>query len=1104
MSYGPWAAEGAESLFSRVNLRTHSDTFPHRLERYGLWFDKRWPFDYVFQSSNQTKETEWIMLQMDAMRQPEPFRGDPNLWYFSGYKDPELGVSTPEPDTKSDRVMRYLYKGRSMTDYDWEEGEEEEEDWVLYQMQQNADPLPSARFPGQNKWHFGGYTPSYLRPGQNTQPSYTAWRRAADSWLADNLVQYADVIGPLKGINSPPKPSSPTLDPNIPTIDVGVQMHPKTPQKPVYRFDAPPHTGEQYDYTKDILDLEQKLQQMKKQQSMAGTHEQTGGIGIPGTHYIGPGSKVPGPKPTSKLDEIALHHDLGYEQLLAHGEWPYINYNYYDEKMIQEIKSNADVIQREGDSWLANFIVGLWTAKQRITEPIYELVKHVTPPDPLAEKSLYRLQHALGQQLPVTHWTPQTDRPPARIADKRPASPASAGDRPNKMSCLTPTKLVTSTSDDDMGECQAQPDHINQAGMPTATTDSAQGLIGPQGDDVCAGGGGGSQRCNTNWVGGIKWFHNRFITYNTRRVILQPFNNKYVATTSVDSNPGVDISTPWYYIDLNCFYSHINPATMQEILETTDGFRPRKLHIKLTEVVGKDVTCSGTESPTTTVTDSQTATILVHADDGYYLPYVMGGGQETVPEHIQGDWYKLPQYAYRTVGSEHPMTTSSNPSFRPDAGGAQLDNRTPRIDWQSIQDSEFFMLENLPSIQLHPGCDWSHTYHFPRLDWAYTTQYPWDLRRSDNPYQKQRIVVPKSCFQKPADKEQQPTGPYIDVDNIADNRGMFKKPTMWLPANRHRDGDCIIIPKDKVDASLHKAPIRNATPPTILVRQTLFGFDDNVNYTNNNTEQPGPSTEDKAIRTPGGTMVITSNALTIKRKIEKLQEPYEPHKGHYANVDTHKRYLQLVIQNERGVGGPAEPDHVRERCLSSCSTGSRLLNYPLFQEITYGMHTGAPIERESGFYEAQIWQRNPNTDAYRGGSHPPLAQWAMPNPPPMILLRMLPMPCNPPFYKCTKTPRMKALINSYVTMQIQYEMTWEFIPRQRQRARWNPMTPTQLPPPLPGRHLIYNLDTNSSFDTNQYVIAQESWNFKGRMRLKRWTWLFCVVVGVIYVVVEAK
>lgn len=1007
--------------------------FKHRIEQKGLYEGHIYPDNYVFSEADQHKEIEKVLLEMDYHNTDiETFQG--GYWRFKSY--PHSALSPQKPSYPTDTIS----------------------------------------FEGE----------SYIHPS----------------------TQHTPIIS-ITSMQPPTTPITPlTIPTPVPKADLVKQLGPdyakqlgiisSPPKQPL-----PPIT-ENPEIAQGLQELEE--QESLKSQAHAGVGEEHGrtGLTLPGHKYIGPGGHLPAGKPTSKLDELAMEHDIGYNTEIKGGHNPYVWYNYYDQKMINDIWDNYDQIRNEGEQWLANLIISLWRAKKHITEPFHLLLKGIgyedESLDPTVTQRLNSLKHfqaALGAQEKSPPSTkPQVKvrlsdlkvtLPPALFSGNHedieyhipshkespylpqepPAKKLKPAQPPTMSTQCSSTTRCSEADDMDMGV-----DQTTFAGMPSSTTDSTIADIGVQGSGDCPGGGGGSQRCTNKWLGGIHWTHNTFTTYQTRRVMLTPFTNKYVAVSAIDNVPGIDVSTPWYYIDLNCFYSHIPPATMQEIIETTDGFKPLTLTVTITEIVGKDVSCaSSSTSFPAQVTDSQTATILLHRDDKYELPYVIGGGQETVPEHLPGDWYRMPQYCYNTLGVEAGFIGNTDCS---------RDWYTRAcVTFKSTQDSELFLLENLPNTQLHPGCTWTSTYKFPNLPMAKTTQYPWSVRRQDNPYQKQRIVSVRNCTNASSgDLPKQ----RIEIDTFPEDRASFRKPTMWLPANRHRDGDCQIIPPPGKEQ--HVLPTRNNQPPVIIVRQGIFSFETASSGVTSNihTEQPGPPTEDKAVRTPGGTMVLTSNTLTVKRKTKVTG--WHPHTIPYTDTDPKKRIYQLVIQNERGLGGPAEPDHVKERFIGSSGgvlPGSR---YPLFQEITYGQHTGAPIEGESGFWEYQIWERNPNVDFFKGGHKPPLAQWAIQHPPPLILLRMLPMPCAPCQTKYTMTPKMKGIINSYVTFQLQYSIKWAYTPRHHTN-RWNPTLPPMLPPPFPGRSVVYNLDTQSGSTENQYVLASESWQFKQRLRHNR-------------------
>ncbi|QBM79592.1 structural protein [Roe deer copiparvovirus] len=853
--------------------------------------------------------------------------------------------------------------------------------------------------------------------------------------------------------------------------------------------------------------------------------------------YVGPGNPLPAGKPSSKLDEIALRHDIRYHVELKHKHWPYLTYQYADKIMIDEINQNMEQIKQEGNEWLANFIKSLWTTQKLYSAPIGVLLENIIPEmgwysGDTANKiyNFNQFQHALTRHGKTT-WTGLNDPihlpfRPDRTHPSETDSPSNADadqaakKKPPKSappSSHSPTNKNLSSTD--MSTCDANTaptvDTIcTNDGLPIGISNNSTSTASPGGTES-QGGGGGAAKCPEKWFGGVTWEGNTFTTYNTRRCMLTPFNTKYLARSGVDNTPSVDIETPWYYFDLNAFSCHINPHTMQEIVEHTDGIRPLSLTITIAEIQAKDVSMgSGSTSSTYTITESQTATMLLHRDSDYDLPYPIGGGQDTIPDHLPGDWYSLPRYCYKTLGGisaepkEHRITNTS--TF---CNGTRITNQTWTERHHSVQDSELFLIEGMPCTQLHPNCSWSYQYSFPHVSWALTTQYCWNTRRQDNPCQQLRfyniknthyedtkqdidVVMCTSSSDTTCSNECGTSGSnnkikrkritvetkgnvdhhnriQLQNNNVKILRASNTRPAMWLPAPRHPTGDCVFInpanalgiADNKIDS--HYA-FSNQKKHIILIEEELYSN----GTTHSKTCLPGPVTQESAIRTPEGAILINTNALAVARN----NADQTTHPAIYTNGEClpPNKTFQLVINTRRGADGPSNSTHIKNSTTDTTNFGI---------EQCYGMMPGQVAEKQSGFYENQIWCRNPNTDMADGGGNPLIAQWGIKSPPHLILVRMLPTPANSTTDMGKyKSPIMGSILNQYMTFQIQYAMKWEYLPKSRNKC-WNPITPPQLPQPSNGHNVIYNLDTRRQ--GNQYCIPDETWAFKQRIRNRR-------------------
>nr|UTQ48813.1 capsid VP1 [Horse parvovirus CSF] len=729
-----------------------------------------------------------------------------------------------------------------------------------------------------------------------------------------------------------------------------------------------------------------------------------GGWTWPGKKYCGPGNKIPCGPPADKVDECSARHDIGYDKIIKEGKWPY---------GCQGCGADSKIIEclKDDDSLLSSGIKGLWTIKCKICK----LTSHV-PSQDASEDAINACEETL-KSLSTT----EPEEPPTKQLK---------------------TETIT---------CPENVTHATPQGF---------GPTGPGG-----GGGGCGLPTKGIWKGGVYWEGTHVLTKQTRQCQLTPYPTDYTTKPAVQDSPGIIVLTPWKYLDINMMSSNWPPSAYQILLETADALRPKTLKITIEDIVGKDITKSDN---CTNITDSCNITILVTKDDGHKFPYVLGGGQTTVPGHLPGGNYYPSRYAYRTVGS------AKKDWYKSTTGGAKS-SLCPGIPfpWQATQNTELFILENQDLTIIRPGGSFTVTYEFPDLPSEQTTQYMWDTRRNDNPWAKQRLKVARPLKKGLTKIQSDESG-----STIPNALGLQRRnPAMWLATPRPRDGDLLIIPSGKEDAIPESLKTYGRLDPLILMRDTLHYTTNRDRVASQVTLQPGPRTQDTAIMTPDGTLVLTSNTMLIRQEREGINIKEE------ANnlLDTNER---LVLHRNRGYDGPAEPLHIREHILARIPTlqpedwehyDMQLKN----KEITLGAMAGLVVETQSGHLEAQIWQREPNTDRMiPGGS--PIALWSMKTPPPTIYLRMLPT-MGPPNLGLTNTGlavlNPSSFLDQYVNFNLKYEIGWEIKPRNRNTTRWNPQTPVELPL---SAGPIFTLTEDGT-----YNLPPTTWQLKNRPRAFR-------------------
>nr|AFM73884.1 capsid [Porcine parvovirus 4] len=725
-----------------------------------------------------------------------------------------------------------------------------------------------------------------------------------------------------------------------------------------------------------------------------------------------------------------------------HGHWPHLWAPFVDRQMSQEIQQVLKGSTKLSQKLLANFIIALWRAKEKIGAPIYEIVKGVFPS--VDKKTVESL-------------LPHPDPIPAP-----PSSPQRGSKR------ASPPQSPNAHDEDTMSG------HKRQKTM-EVESECDKSLLCPTQNagadfELCGTGGGATNEKGT-WVGGTQFTDTSIRTFGTRRCVLSAFPDTYCSMMSGDAIPSIIFNTPWYYYDLNIMSCHFSPSAFQTLIEDYDAFRPRSLTVHLKELVIKDV-CQQQGLQAEQVSDNNSATLLAFEDVNYELPYVLGGGQVSVPGHLPGQPYQLPKYSYRTVGKPDPNSGFvPGRNTHPDQGPGHP--KASKTIWYSqyleTQDTEFYILENHKATILHSGNTFSQNYNFPDLPFEQLTQYMWDARRQDNPLIDQRIQVMSRMYDDGPQKTFAiKVNPYIVPFTVKST----SRPAMFLAGGRFKDGDYSITgPGDRQKTSFRYYN----DPPWIITRDTyLFSSD----LAKTEREQPGPRQGDTVVRTPDGTLIVTTNALAYGYTTEYLKNiPLLSSK--YHGVEN----FRLAVENERGYSMPGHPSHIRETLfrgkLPSEIRESTIKSEDQRKEITFPDYMGSVNEKTTANLESQIWSQIPNTDITEKCTTPPLSIWGMKNPPPMVFLRLLAQMGPPRRSACSGSIPSNTYLNQYCQFLLTYEMEWDVIKRTRKTVRWNPIPPPQIPMG-PNNLPVYILNKEG-----QYRMPTEVWTAKQRPRHRR-------------------
>lgn len=835
-------------------------------------------------------------------------------------------------------------------------------------------------------------------------------------------------IIPPKSPSPPPPPSSPTPPP------------------------TPAPDAEKHELERAKQEKQEEDELMHRIKSGEGEGER-GGLVLPQHRYTGPGNPVPAGKPADPVDESSARHDIRYGQRLKHGDWPYLWGKDLDNAQRDEIIKALHSHTKVGTKLAGNIVRSIWKAKELFTEPIYELLKSILPPSDLSKVPLPhspqtdRTEHpeTSGETRGTGSDSPRSPRPSESAEDGGGSSSESRlpGTKVPVDPFATTSEAKRQRTEEGMDVSSCCPGGISASGAASNTS------------GLACGGGGGTNLGSESLVSGCQFGKNSVVTSSFRRCLISPWPDKYCCSSAHDLIPGVVYETPWCYYDLNVISAHFSPSAWQRLLEDYDAFRPKSLKVTIQSLVFKDV-CTGAEKQTT-VQDSQSATISIFEDTDYEFPYVMGGGQKTVPGHLPGQPYNLPKYSYRTLGA----VKESN---RPSMGGSGY-------SFKANQDTELFLLETHDATLIRGGGTFEQYYEFPNdLPFENLTQYPWDIRRQDNPLYQQRITVMSGT-----DRDQ---AGILAGDFYSPFR--FKghdKPAMWLPGQRLIQGNFI---------DTHRIPNtgRSGVHPNDFHthgdghgdnhrthEERIYTLDTGLaampRAAHRPTLQPGPRTLSHAVKRPDGSTVVTANACAYAYTQEN------PHQEPWSDLNVRHTMYRLAYQHQKGFQQPGDPLHIRTHACY----GDGDVSIPK-EESLWPTVLGSCTEKTPACLESQIWCKRPNVDMVYGEHTPPLALWGMSAPPPHVFLRMLAQEGPPNVSTCRPAQSGQTFINQYGQFLLCFTMVWEVKPRPKSIKQWNPRPPIHIPDGQSGPAFILDQD-------GYYRLPEHVWSARERIRSKR-------------------
>nr|AVR53741.1 capsid protein 1 [Rodent tetraparvovirus] len=698
-----------------------------------------------------------------------------------------------------------------------------------------------------------------------------------------------------------------------------------------------------------------------------------GGLVVPGYNYVGPGNPLDNGPPQGPVDEAAKRHDERYDEMLKHGDMPYLHGHGADGMMGKEIAEAEAEGKLTGavDAVLGNAIRGLWEAKEVANQVADVQLSQVLPPNP-----------------------PSGSLEPGSL-DGEPHS----------------KKPKTSSPD------PAPPEQQPAPAVETMTD---------------AAGGGGGVKIKAQWVGGTSFSDSSIVTSHTRVGVLAdrggyvPIHQKGSHDSALQ--PLLGMKTPYSYIDLNAFSVHLTPRDFQQLIDEYSEIRPKSLTVSLSAIVVKDVS---TTSTGTTVSDSGSGGLMAFADDGYEYPYVLGHNQDTLPGHLPGEHYVLPQYGYVTRGREYDTGTD--------------------IEVISNHQTELYFLEHHDADCVGTGDTWSHTYDFPSdLPWRKLTTPAQSLYGRHNPVQQSRMAIMTGVDANGVGKWKRPTG--MDIGQL---------PLNYIP------GPAIMTPTDQQMKNVNfTAPIAMGNPET-GDKYSLAPL----------VHQPWSLSVDRA--TAGSVSTKVQSGIGAMAYTGRTHEESYAQYNHETDGSVSKP--SLVIQTEGELSAPHlggaffVPGHKKV----SGQGQSAVFQATMFQEPVFPLLPGAVWDPNPLTYDCQIWTKIPNTECHFFAQYPLLGGWGMTTPPPMIFLRLRQQPGPPDngAYKVTKSN-----LNQYAVFNLHYSMEFEVRRRKRSR-RHNPEKPAPFPVTDTGRAPYLMANSASDTQTTVYEVPQNQWVARNYSRL---------------------
>lgn len=211
-----------------------------------------------------------------------------------------------------------------------------------------------------------------------------------------------------------------------------------------------------------------------------------------------------------------------------------------------------------------------------------------------------------------------------------------------------------------------------------------------------------------NWHCDSLWMDDRVLTRTTRTWVLPSYNNHlYKAINASNENKWFGYSTPWGYFDFNRFHCHFSPRDWQQLINNY-GFRPKRMHFKLSNIQAKEVT---TQDSVTTIANNLTSSVPVFVDTDYNLPYVLGNVHKGTLPPFPADVFQLPQYGYLTLNDSN----------------------------SAIRRGAFYCLEYFPSQMLRTGNNFEFVYEFEDVPFHSSYMHSQSLYRLMNPLMDQYL-----------------------------------------------------------------------------------------------------------------------------------------------------------------------------------------------------------------------------------------------------------------------------------------------------------------------------------------------------------------------------